>query len=102
MFSRSVRCFNNVRDVKYTMIVKLSLRDVERARLVLRGGSVLDWRRLNITSLAEGDVIWRVNGFDPENEEDSARLKEIRLSAIEYLAFEGGEPDATQKALSAT
>jgi hypothetical protein len=48
------------------MIVKLTLGDVERARLVLRGGSVLDWRRLNVTSLAEGDAILRVNGFDPE------------------------------------
>ena len=67
------------------MIVKLSLGDVERARLVLRGGSVLDWRRLNVTSLAEGDAILRVNGFDPETQEDRARLREIRLSAIDYL-----------------
>lgn len=68
------------------MIVKLSLGDVERARLVLRGGSVLDWRHLNVTSLAEGEAILRVNGFDPENEEDIARLREIHLSAIDYLA----------------
>jgi hypothetical protein len=63
-----VRFFNNVRERKYAMIVKLSLGDVERARLVLRGGSVLDWRRLNVTSLAEGDAILRVNGFDPEKD----------------------------------
>ncbi len=67
------------------MIVKLSLGDVERARLVLRGGSVLDWRRLNVTSLAEGDAILRVNGFDPQNEEDGSRLREIHLSAVDYL-----------------
>lgn len=67
------------------MIVKLSLGDVERARLVLRGGSVLDWRRLNVTSLDECDSILRANGFDPENEEDASRLREIRLSSIDYL-----------------
>lgn len=67
------------------MIVKLSLGEVERARLVLRGGSVLDWRRLNVKSLDECDAILRANGFEPEDEKDASRLREVRLSAIDYL-----------------
>lgn len=67
------------------MIIKLSLGEVERARLVLRGGSVLDWRRLDMRSAHECDAIIRANGFDPENEEDASYLREIRLSAMDYL-----------------
>jgi uncharacterized protein (TIGR04552 family) len=67
------------------MIVKLSLGEVERARLVLRGGSVLDWRRLDVKSLDECDAVLRASGFDPYDEKDASRLREIRLSAIDYL-----------------
>ncbi|PKN68869.1 MAG: TIGR04552 family protein [Chloroflexi bacterium HGW-Chloroflexi-5] len=67
------------------MIVRLTLGEMERAGLVLRGGSVLDWHRLKVESLEECDTILRVNGFDPEDENDQVRLKEIRLSAIDYL-----------------
>ncbi|MBS3921086.1 MAG: TIGR04552 family protein [Deltaproteobacteria bacterium] len=67
------------------MIVRLTLGEMERAYLVLRGGSVLDWRRLNVASRAECETILRVNGFDPRDADDRVRLNEIRLSAINYL-----------------
>lgn len=67
------------------MIVRLSPGEVERVRLVLRGGSVLDWRRLNVRSRAECDALLRVNGFDPEGHEDASHLAEIRRTAMEYL-----------------
>jgi uncharacterized protein (TIGR04552 family) len=67
------------------MIVRLTLGELERARLVLRGGSVLDWRRLKVSSRAECEAILRVNGFDPQDADDQARLNEIRMSAIDYL-----------------
>jgi len=67
------------------MIVRLTLGEMERAGLVLRGGSVLDWRRLKVASREECDIILRVNGFDPNNSDDQAHLNEIRISAIDYL-----------------
>ncbi|OPY10356.1 TIGR04552 family protein [Syntrophus buswellii] len=67
------------------MIVKLSLGELERARLVLRGGSVLDWHRLDVGSLDECLAILRANGFDLEDEGDRSYLKNMRLSAIDYL-----------------
>jgi uncharacterized protein (TIGR04552 family) len=67
------------------MIVRLTLGEMERAGLVLRGGSVLDWHRLKVASRAECETILRVNGFDPGDALDRARLTEIRLSAIDYL-----------------
>lgn len=67
------------------MIVRLSLGEIERARLIMRGGSVLDWRRLNVASRAECETILSVNGFNLQDTNDQARLKEIHLSAIDYL-----------------
>ena len=67
------------------MIVRLTLGEMERARLVLRGGSVLDWRRLNVSSRAECETILSVNGFDPNDADDRACLREILLYAIDYL-----------------
>jgi hypothetical protein len=34
------------------MLAELTLGDVERVRLILRGGTVIDWRRLNVSSTA--------------------------------------------------
>ncbi len=67
------------------MIVKLSLGDIERARLVLRGGSVLDWRRMDAASLDECLAILKVNGFDPEDTDDAAHLQEMQRAAMAYL-----------------
>ena len=67
------------------MIVRLTLGEMERAGLVLRGGSVLDWHRLKVESLEECETILRVNGFDPKDANDQVHLNEIRLSAIDYL-----------------
>ena len=86
------------------MIVRLTLGEMERAYLVLRGGSVLDWRRLNVASRAECETILRVNGFDPRDADDRVRLNEIRLSAINYLerTFEFAFPSEIRNAESVT
>src|SRR4030042_6557621 len=67
------------------MIVRLTLGEMERARLVLQGRSVLDYRRLNVASRAECETILRVNGFDPRDADDRARLNEVPMPAIDYL-----------------
>jgi len=67
------------------MIVRLTLGDIEQARLVLQGGSALDWHRLHVASEADCEILLRVNGFDPQEMKALARLNEMRSSAVEYL-----------------
>jgi uncharacterized protein (TIGR04552 family) len=67
------------------MLVTLTVGEMERAYLVLRGGSVLDWRRLKVDSRAECEAILRVNGFDPLDAADQAHLNQMHLSAVDYL-----------------
>jgi uncharacterized protein (TIGR04552 family) len=67
------------------MVKKLTLGELERARLVLRGGAVIDWRRLNISSPDDCDAILNANEYHPDDPGDAARLREIRNSAINYL-----------------
>jgi uncharacterized protein (TIGR04552 family) len=62
-----------------------TLGDVEAMRLLLRGGSVIDWHRLAFQSGAEVDRFLRINEFDPANPGDADRLEELRADAVEYL-----------------
>src|SRR5262245_40502230 len=62
-----------------------TLADVEAMRLLLRGGSVIDWHRLAFTDVAEVDRFLKVNEFDPARSEDLDRLEELRADAVEYL-----------------
>lgn len=71
-----------------TNLVRLtesSLADVEAMRLLLGGGSVIDWHRLAFSDNAEVDRFLRVNEFDPAREGDMERLEELREDAVEYL-----------------
>ena len=45
------------------MLKEFNLGEIERVRLVLRGGSAIDWRRLNIASVDECREILRANEF---------------------------------------
>ena len=67
------------------MFAELTLRDVERVRLILRGGTVIDWRRMNVSSIDDCNELLRVNEFDPEDERDAARLSDIHQKAVDYL-----------------
>jgi uncharacterized protein (TIGR04552 family) len=62
-----------------------ALADVEAMRILLQGGSVIDWHRLAFASYAEIDRFLRVNEFDPESDDDLNRLEELREEAVEYL-----------------
>ncbi len=72
------------------MFNRLTIGEVERVRLVLRGGTVIDWRRLNISTVDECNAILRANEFDPDNTCDAIRLAEIRCKAIDYLESKFG------------
>src|SRR5437899_3477628 len=62
-----------------------TLGDLERLRIVLRGGSVIDWRRLHCPNKEEVDHYLRLCLFDPDDPFDRARLQRILDEAVDYL-----------------
>lgn len=66
-------------------IERMGLADLEALRLVLRGGSVIDWRKLDFRSLEEVDAFLRLNLFDLEEARDERRLRAVLAQAVEYL-----------------
>jgi uncharacterized protein (TIGR04552 family) len=63
----------------------MGVAELEALRLVLRGGSVIDWRKLDFRSLAEVDAFLRLNLFDLEEARDERRLRAVLAQAVEYL-----------------
>jgi uncharacterized protein (TIGR04552 family) len=68
-----------------TRLQDASLADLESLRMLLQGGSIIDWHRLAFSDGAEVDRFLRVNEFDPARAEDMERLEELREDAVEYL-----------------
>ncbi len=62
-----------------------SLADLEAMRLLLTGGSVIDWHRLAFRNEPEVARFLRVNEFNPDSNEDLNRLEELRDEAVDYL-----------------
>jgi len=81
--------------VRVSQVSELTLADIDAVRLLLRGDSVIDWHRLNYADHAEVDRFLRLNEFDPENDEEMARLEDTRSDAVDYLsrAFAMAIPD---------
>jgi uncharacterized protein (TIGR04552 family) len=69
----------------YRPLDKFRLGDLEAVRLVLRGGSVIDWHRLNFGSRDEAIEFVRSQEFDPNNAADQRRMEELKDEAIGYL-----------------
>jgi uncharacterized protein (TIGR04552 family) len=63
----------------------MDLGDIETIRLLLRGGSVVDWRRLYFRDAREVDHFLRLNLFDLHDPRDERRLRGILAQAVEYL-----------------
>jgi uncharacterized protein (TIGR04552 family) len=62
-----------------------TLGDLERMRLILRGESVIDWRRLDFKTREEVDRYLRLCLFEPDDPFDRARLQRILDEAVDYL-----------------
>lgn len=63
----------------------MSLAELERVRLILRGGSVVDWYRLQLDTPEEARAFLRLQGGDPDDPDDQARLHSLRGVAARYL-----------------
>ncbi|OGQ24686.1 MAG: hypothetical protein A2138_01730 [Deltaproteobacteria bacterium RBG_16_71_12] len=66
----------------------MSLAELERVRLILRGGSVVDWYRLLFDSIDQARAFMRLQGGDPDDPADQARLHALREVATRYLQDE--------------
>ncbi len=74
---------------------RMSVAELEPVRLILRGGSVIDWRRLNYRSREEVDHLLRLNLFDLADPRDERRLRAILSQAVDYLRTAFGYRVAT-------
>ncbi|MBM4282108.1 MAG: TIGR04552 family protein [Deltaproteobacteria bacterium] len=68
----------------------LSLAQLEQVRLILRGGSVVDWYRLRFDSLDDVRGFLALQGGDLDDPADLARLEHLRGEAARYLTDEHG------------
>jgi uncharacterized protein (TIGR04552 family) len=62
-----------------------TLVDLEGIRVLLRGGSVVDWHRLNFSEQTEAEAFVRAQEVDLDDPGDVARIDQVKQSAIEYL-----------------
>ena len=62
-----------------------TLADLEGIRILLRGGSVVDWHRLNFADESEAEAFVRAQEIDPDDEGDAIRVAQVKEAAIEYL-----------------
>ncbi len=67
---------------------RFGVRELEEMRLILRGDSVIDWRRLHFQDRDEADAFIRLCLFRPEHPADDARMREILAEAVAYLRSE--------------
>ena len=63
----------------------LSLSDLEKVRLILRGNSIIDWNRANFRTLEEAERFLHLHHFSFSNPNDMRRLKYLRDTAVAYL-----------------
>ena len=67
----------------------LTLAELEQVRLILRGGSVVDWFRLHHETAEDVKAFLRLQGHT-DDAEDHARLVALRQGAVTYLQEEHG------------
>jgi uncharacterized protein (TIGR04552 family) len=63
---------------------EFSLADLESVRLILRGDSIIDWRRLDFTTTDVADFL-AAQELHPDDPADRARMEHVKGEAIAYL-----------------
>jgi uncharacterized protein (TIGR04552 family) len=83
----------------YRPLELLGVREMESLRVILRGGSVVDWRRLRFKTREEVDHFLKLNLCDLKDPHDEKRLRAILTQSVDYLrnAFGYKVADAVAK-----
>ncbi len=72
-------------DLPVRHVEEMGLKELERIRLILRGGSIIEWRRMHMKTWDEVDRFLRLQQVDPSNAHDEAWVRAVLASAVEYL-----------------
>lgn len=72
-------------DLPLRPISEMGLKELERIRLILRGGSVIDWRRLHFKTREEVDRFLRLCELDVNDPLDEAWIRTALADAVDYL-----------------
>lgn len=64
---------------------QLTLSDLDSLRVILRGGSVIDWHRLNFRDDHDIREFLRSHEFDLDDPDDLDRTQEVKAEAVDYL-----------------
>jgi uncharacterized protein (TIGR04552 family) len=72
-------------DLPVRTVQEMGLKELERIRLILRGGSVIDWRRLHMKTRDEVDRFLRLCQIDPSDPADERWARLVLADAVEYL-----------------
>ncbi len=70
---------------RYRKLDEIDLLDLESIRVVLRGGSVIDWQRLAFETPEEVREFLVGHELDPQDPASHARMEAIKNHAIAYL-----------------
>jgi uncharacterized protein (TIGR04552 family) len=72
-------------DLPIRRVEEMGLKELERIRLILRGGSVIEWRRMHFKTWDEVDRFLRLLQIDPTRAHDEAWVRTVLADAVEYL-----------------
>jgi uncharacterized protein (TIGR04552 family) len=72
-------------DMPVRRVEEMGLKELERIRLILRGGSVIEWRRMHFQTWDEVDRFLRLSQIDPTRSHDEAWVRTVLADAVEYL-----------------
>lgn len=72
-------------DLPIRRVEEMGLKELERIRLILRGGSVIEWRRMHFKTWDEVDRFLRLLQIDPTQKHDEAWVRTVLSDAVEYL-----------------
>ena len=72
-------------DLPVRTVQEMGLKELERIRLILRGGSVIEWRRLHFKTWDEVDRFLRLCQIDATRPYDVEWVRTILGDAVEYL-----------------
>ncbi|HZU82003.1 MAG TPA: TIGR04552 family protein [Polyangiaceae bacterium] len=68
-----------------TPLDEFTLADLESIRLILRGDSVIDWRRLDFAHERDVQTFLAAHELHPDDPSDRMRLDHVKAEAVAYL-----------------